>query len=1098
MISQQDESADEARDASNRERIRHEHHQNFMVEAAAGTGKTSSIVDRMVNLVGSGACEIEKLVAVTFTRKAAAELRERFQGEIRKRAAEVSAGDTPADREMYARLQSASDHVSRAYVSTIHSFCAALLRERPIEFDIDPSFDELTEEDDERLQDQAWQSNINQLCAANDPLIDEIETLGLDRKDLKSCFEDFIKYRDVCDWPCGELEEFDFESLRGRMRDYIAEMRALIPLFSVERGNDKLMNRYEDIVLSSDRGWNELGSCFRLLQKFDVSGSVVQKQWHDAQTAKDHQTQWKEFREGTVAEAMDWWHRKRYEFVVQFVRRAVGIYVTLKQETGGQDFTDLLQTVATGLKSQPQLRRYFQERYTHVLVDEFQDTDPIQAELILFLTSENVEEQRWEHCRPRRGSLFLVGDPKQSIYRFRRGDIVTYNRVKGIFEASGGEVLSLVKNFRSREELRTWNNRVYGEKFLEESDSYTTAAEDMVQGRVDHLEGELAGVWRLPLTLESRIADTTRNEAETIARFIRHAIDSGMTVPRSKREIELGRPPTAQAGDFLIIPRGKKHIDVFNQALDAYSIPCEVTGGNAYAGVEQLDVLVDCLRAVDNPQHPVHFLTVLRHRLFGFSDAELYEFKRAGGRFNPTAGIPNELEEALQQRFEDVQQRIRRYQLWLRSMPFPVAIHRVASDLGLLAVTAAEREGDLALGVFLKAIEVLRNRSGDFDSAADLIDCFDQLGESEGCTALPPDQEVVRVMNLHKAKGLQSPVVFLADTSMPYRGLPQCHIDRTGEVSAGYMSISAKQGKWATKRIANPADWTRFQTEEDRFLKAEADRLLYVATTRAACMMVVSVGKDNSNWSGLHPMLEEIPELSVPRHDDVSLLDPEPCTSQSSASPSASEAPCGKSEPAMLAVSTGDKWLQAATASYAIISAKDEALSSTTRPDWGASGKYGYRWGSAVHDLLDLAAKTEAVDLRPAARLIAHEYEVGATRIDELVRTVESVTESEIWSRAKASSRFFTELPFESTTRSEQGMQLITRGVIDLIFEEPTGWVIVDYKTDDISQTEVPSACGYYKPQLDDYAKHWQELTGHCMVECGLYFTRLNSYVAVD
>jgi len=1093
-MSRHDERDDEARDTANRQRIRNEHHLNIMVEAAAGTGKTSSIVDRMVNLVGSGACKIESLVAVTFTRKAAAELRERFQSEIRKRAAELAEEKTPAESEMYLRLQSASDHVGRACVSTIHSFCAALLRERPVEFDIDPSFKELSDEDGERLQERAWQSNIDQLCKANDPLIDEIGTLGLERNDLKTCFQNFIKYRDVDDWPCGDLESFDFEQLRREMQVYISEMETLIPLFPTHRGNDKLMSRYEDIVRRSERGWEEMGACFRLLEKFDATVNVVQKQWHDNQTAKDEQTRWREFRERTVVEALDWWHRKRYAIVLQFVRRAVNIYVSLKQEDGGHDFTDLLQTVATGLKSQPQLRRYFQQRYTHVLVDEFQDTDPIQAELILYLTSENVTEQRWDHCAPRPGALFLVGDPKQSIYRFRRGDIVTYNRVKRIFEASGGEVLSLVKNFRSRGELLTWNNRVYGDKFLDEADSYTTAAEHMVQGRVDRLDGELAGVWRLPFAVESKIVDTTRNEAESIARFIRHAIDSGMTVPRSERELELGRPPTVQARDFLIIPRGKKHIDVFSQALDAYSIPCEVTGGNAYAGVEQLEVLVDCLRCIDDPRHPVHFLAILRHRLFGFSDAELYKYKRAGGRFSPTGRVPNELDEDLKKRMEEVHQRISRYRVWLRSMPFPVAIQRIASDLGLLAVTAAQREGDLALGVFLKAIEVLRSQSAEFDCAADLIDRFDQLGESEGCTALSPDQDVVRVMNLHKAKGLQAPVVFLADTSAPYRGSPECHIDRTGELSAGYMSITTKVGKWGVQRIANPPGWTEFEKEERRFLAAEADRLLYVATTRAACMMVVSVGKSDSNWSGLHGYLEEVPELVVSASTGLSHGEADPCGSPAETFP---EGKSVVSESESGAGAIAERWLQAATASYSILSAKDESLSRTERPNWGASGEYGYRWGSAVHQLLDLAAKNDGTDLLPAARLIAREFEIGAARIDELVETVVSVTQSDIWARAKASARYFTELPFESIANSESGQQVLTRGLIDLVFEDASGWVIVDYKTDDISRADLSDACEFYRPQLESYAKHWHVLTGNNVVEHGLYFTRLNDYVGV-
>ena len=258
------DGTNEARDKESRRRIREELDRNFMVEAAAGTGKTTSIVDRMVNLVASGSCEIERLVAVTFTRKAAAELRERFQAELRRRAAELQQGSSPGEQATYLRLQSASDYVSRAFVGTIHSFCAALLRERPIEFGVDPSFRELDEEEDERLREQSWHENINDLFAAGDPLIDQIDDLGLDRKDLKSCFDRFISYRDVEQWPCMTPQEIDVALLQQQTRIYIDDMKRLLPLFPTERGNDKLMRRYEDIVRGSGKDWNRLGDFFKL------------------------------------------------------------------------------------------------------------------------------------------------------------------------------------------------------------------------------------------------------------------------------------------------------------------------------------------------------------------------------------------------------------------------------------------------------------------------------------------------------------------------------------------------------------------------------------------------------------------------------------------------------------------------------------------------------------------------------------------------------------------------------------------------------------------------------------------------------------------
>lgn len=1131
----------EDNDAETRLRICNELDKNFMVEAAAGTGKTTSIVNRLVSLVAQGSCQIEQLAAVTFTRKAAAELRERFQSELRRRAAKHAA-ETDDERAVRDRLLYASDNSSRAFVGTIHSFCASLLRERPIEFGVDPAFRELDEKEDLQLREQAWLENISDLIASSDPLLDKLDELGLDRHQIKQRFNSFIEHRDVDNWPYtadsdsagprmlvsgsasaidpvshrpgipgkgvgGEGNKLSLEAknFQKHALEYLAHIRTLIPLFPKARGTDKLMDRYESIVRSSGKDWNRLGNFFNLLDKFNSSHGATQKYWHDTVTAKAETKRWDEFREKVARPGMQLWCRVRYQFVVDFLRRAVAVYERLKLASGGLDFNDLLFATARGLKSQPELRKYFQSRYTHLLVDEFQDTDPIQAEMILYLTSADVNQVEWQKCAPNQGSLFLVGDPKQSIYRFRRGDIVTYNQVKTIFKASGGEVLALVKNFRSRTELRQWNNEIFRTKFLAEADRYTPAAEDMVQGRIDtdtnSSNAQFVGIHRLNVDIDANIDDATQQEAESIARFIRHAIDSGMRVPRTNREIELGRTHAVEARDFLIIPWGKKRIGVFRAALEAYGIPCEVTGGNAFCDIKELGLLIDCLRAIDDPHNPIHFLAVLRDGLFGFSDRELYRFKQAGGRFVFTAPVPANLDTELRSRFIDTTERFKRYQTWLRALPFTVAISRVAEDLGLLASAAASSEGNVTVGGMFKAIEWLRQQSFDFDSASDLISFSEELlevDETEGCTALPPDANVARVMNLHKAKGLEAPIVFLADTSAKYLHPVLCHIDRSGKEAVGYMGITAENGKWAIKDVATPDNWQTFQAEEQRFLDAEADRLLYVATTRAACAMVVSVGKDKSNWSGLYPYLNEAPAIEIPTDQQLVQASHKLRTNLTS-----------KFNPISCEQITA-KWDTAAQPTYAITTAKELGLKGASRPRWETTGDYGYKWGSAVHELLEICTKSNKTVLqadlpatmRSAAIMLASEYELGSERVEELLATVLSVTESQIWNRAQSALRCFSELPFE-TQITIDGLPTIVRGVIDLIFEQPAtttspaGWVIVDYKTDDITEADIPAAIRYYQSQLQQYARHWTQTTGYPTHELGVYFTKLNRYVVI-
>ena len=222
------------------------------------------------------------------------------------------------------------------------------------------------------------------------------------------------------------------------------------------------MDRYDQIVRAADNAdFRVHGQFFDLLELFDSKKKIVQKNWgqgakEDKENARNERDRFADFRDSTVQPSLDWWYQHRYAFVIELLEQAQVIYANARRASGGLDFQDLLLRAAEALKSKPALRAYFQRRFSHVLVDEFQDTDPIQAEILAYLTSQNTEEGDWKKCVPKPGSLFLVGDPKQSIYRFRRADIVTYQQVKNIFLESGGKIVTLSRNFRSTEEVRSW------------------------------------------------------------------------------------------------------------------------------------------------------------------------------------------------------------------------------------------------------------------------------------------------------------------------------------------------------------------------------------------------------------------------------------------------------------------------------------------------------------------------------------------------------------------------------------------------------------------------------------------------------------------
>ncbi len=240
MNSRAPESSEErsaALDQAERDLIARELERNMLVEAAAGTGKTTSLVARMINLIREGRCTVDTLAAVTFTRKAAAELRGRFQLGLERAAKEASGSEQR-------RLAEAVAHVERAFVGTIHSFCARLLRERPVEAGVDPEFVELEEEKDAELRRGAWLEHVARLIADGDPLVAQLENLGIDIAPLKSTFERFADYPDVSEWPADEMALPNPAPLVAAIANYVERVQSLAKELPDDAGNDKLIPLY--------------------------------------------------------------------------------------------------------------------------------------------------------------------------------------------------------------------------------------------------------------------------------------------------------------------------------------------------------------------------------------------------------------------------------------------------------------------------------------------------------------------------------------------------------------------------------------------------------------------------------------------------------------------------------------------------------------------------------------------------------------------------------------------------------------------------------------------------------------------------------------
>ena len=1069
-------------DAADRRLIETELDTTMLVEAAAGTGKTTSLMKRMVALLAEGRCSIERMAAVTFTRKATAELRARFQValEAEARAASGKRGD---------RLVDALGRVEQCFIGTIHSFCGRLLRERPIEAGVDVAFEELDEDADFRLRRAAWDEYVAQLHAADDPLLRELEELGLELRDLKDTYLAYAEFPDVEQWPATPcaIDETLAEAAREALREYAAHMRATLPSLPRHAGNDELIPLFEQLPRRLRH--IRLGHLPELMPILDdlASCKVVQKQWPEGQTqGRRERDRLDDFVATYAQPLLEQWRCRRYEPALRTFQGAVEVYDRMRADHGALSFQDLLVQAAELLRDKPHIRRYFRGRFTHLLVDEFQDTDPIQAEVMLLLTADDPRQQDWRECRPVAGALFVVGDPKQSIYRFRRADIVTYNQVRRIIDGCG-RIVSLTANFRSIGPLIRLVNGVSGGLFPE-ANSYCPEDRKMDPAREGPAEGDCAGARRLDLP-PSKKATAQAYEADAIARAIRDALDRRLTVPRTPRQRLDGRPDHVVPGDFLVLTWVRDPLVGLAEKLQAYGIPVEVTGSAAVNEIDDVALLHTALAAIVEADNPVVLVGALRSQLFGISDTQLYQFSRAGGQFRyydqeSAQGIEGAAPIAA------AYGRLRQCASWLNQMQPVAAIERIAAHLGLYARAASAPGGPDRAGGVCKAIELLRAAYREAWTAATLVEYLWQLLDPalwprerhDGVPLRPPDGTAVRVMNLHQAKGLEAPIVFLADGCDSAGKPPDRHIDRRHGDVRGFLRIRGRRrGKFGSGPVlALPPNWADHEQEEQRFLDAERDRLLYVAATRAGAQLVVSCPAKNRRWGKLveaipsSDALPELPPIAPPPLETETLAGDAPQSFESQ---------------------QRQRWDRLAHRTYDVKRAKAMAVSGGTPGHRGRPGEHGTEWGLVIHTLLEAALARRDGDLVPLAAAALQEQDLDPRRAGEAVALVAAVMESALWRRAVSAQDRMTEVPIQwSEPPDKDGVDTVVRGVIDLVFREGDGWVVVDYKTDDRPGASLDDLVEHYTPQVRAYAEAWARLTGEPVREAGLLFVNSGAY----
>jgi ATP-dependent helicase/nuclease subunit A len=819
----------------------------------------------------------------------------------------------------------------------------------------------------------------------------------------------------------------------------------------------------------------------RLLETWDFNPRVIQQWWADDAASRRRISQdvlalHTTFRSTVVAPFVRQWREYVYRLSMTLLTRARMHVAAERRRQNVLNYGDLLQLAARVLRENADVRRALGEKYRWLFVDEFQDTDPVQAEIIFLLASQthpnptastgvgsDPVQVDWRTIPIRPAALFVVGDPKQSIYRFRRADIDVYNEVHARLEIPAcGEVLPLSTNFRSVPALCEWANEVFSQQFPNAPTTYSPKFAPLDPDRKPG--GAATGLFTLTISQDVDEADAAAAEAERIARCIRATVDA------RRRSF----------GDFLILTRKKKNLGVYANALEALQIPLEVSGAGAFGDSPEVRQLAVLLRALADPQDAVSLVGVLRGPLFGLSDRELFAYRQVGGWFNMFAEITTDDAAAI--RVADALGSLRQMFRWTRVMPAAAALERILDHTGYLALAATSPDG-VDAGDLLHALDRVRNVVEDglslMDAAATLDEDAEESSEVESLPLEPGRGDVVRLMNLHKAKGLEAAVVFLADPCGGVKPWVDVRIIRDGPDANGYCLIKTPFGK-GTKIVGRPEGWTNYETEELRYLEGEERRLLYVAATRAQDALVVgrwegTGGHGRRSWIAFEPFLSAARELKVPR----GVTPPRPQWVDLSAGAAAAafaETVAAHDRvrvPSWSATSVTTEARHIPKIVQAQEAAADDPTAVVSADTPSRRADAGMAWGTLIHGLLEHAMRYKAAtrdDLRRLAMWLTVEQPELRRAIDKAVDTVQVVSRAAFWAEARESSQADEEVPF-GILGSEGARPQLLNGVIDLVYQTKNAWRIVDYKTD---VNVAPGLSTRYREQIGRYEAAWR------------------------
>ncbi|HMF84735.1 MAG TPA: UvrD-helicase domain-containing protein [Nitrospiraceae bacterium] len=1091
---------------------------NVVVVAGAGTGKTTILVNRILNLLlrEPNPLTITEIVALTFTNKAATEMKQRLRLQLLRL--------TEQDDDMIAtfltryhlsaeqvgeRARAALEHMEKAQIGTLHSFAAHLLRLHPLESELDPLFQEDDGSRFKELFHSSWDRWLDDELGSAGPQHDRWRRVlaGTTLDDLQqftaAIAGDFVDL-DELERQCRSL------FLEGALRDWVAAthdraatllaaqdrpkrrkaeqmLAAAVQSLAVllERGPPGLAHVSQDerTVLEKDlgkapAGWDaaafqEAASIIGLAQQLLM---VDQSYFHEVVTL-----------------VRPFLHQVRHDFLI----------------SGWIAFDGLLARAKTLLRDHPAVRARIKQTYRAILVDEFQDTDPVQYEIILYLSErEGSHQTAWQDVDLEPGKLFIVGDPKQSIYAFRRADIEAFERVVEKIRAGGGGVYSLVTNFRSDGAVLDVINNVF-DRLFQPSEHIQPANERLAARPQRRPEVSVSGTQLRLVTSgeddeEFDVPAATRAEAEALARWLKEELLVGTTITdRDRREGPL------QPGHIALIFRKLTQAQVYLDALRRYNIAYITDGEKHFYRRQEIIDLVNILRVIDNPHDMIALVGILRSPLGGMTDRDLLDLRQREGLDyqqrewlstwnHPQAGMVRRLYEGLAELHQLAPLR-----------PVPDAIDLIFDRLPVPGLAAASLHGEQAVANLRKIremAEALADRphltlTGFVDLMMTRVS--EQPDEAESALA-EESLDAVRVLSIHKAKGLEFPVVILPGlhqgSKNPRKG-PSIHHDWSSRCYGLRMGGRSNLG-------AVLVDMKMAAREE-----AEQRRLLYVGMTRARDLLILSGGQTTKpGYDTVLSLLGEAianergsstaEQICIGTSRLMRVITPATVAARRRRQePLSTKAPQPALGPILMRRHARQvEWEERRMTPRhltpsSLAGVRPEAV--LPRTATGRDADLARLIGVCAHAALEQwdftrPRKEICTVIEQICRRYVAEDRLMADVTKDLTAVLEGFLSSEPYRRLQRATVLGREVPFVMPLGEGQIME----GVIDVIYRLDDRIWIADYKTDDVAAKDAQTKADRYRSQAECYSRAVSSALG--LASLSFQFVFLRPGVAVD